>query len=324
MSRRKQGSLFHQINKYMNKELNRIGHSKHEAKLLYRKEAENRGIKWNPAKAPGIYSIKTMEAYKQTAQEFSHWMKKHYPEVKNIKDVERFHTKMYLEQRQEEGKSPWTLSKEMSAFNKIFNHNLTKVECGLQLRSYKDTTRSRLDRDHDRKYNAENYRQQIDFAQAFGVRRESIFGGHYQVKDVSLFRYNERVYVSVIEKGGRYREAPCLERMQATIEKHFPQIPERELTPLNELQTAGKQQFQAIYNTSENYLFDKYTNKIDNHAFRHEYARNLYKELQEQRDQTDEQRDITLYRGYDREILQEVSEALGHSRVSIVVEHYLR
>ncbi|MBT2695430.1 site-specific integrase [Bacillus sp. ISL-55] len=313
MSRRKQGSLFHQINKHMNQNLNRIGQSKHEAKRHYRQECEKRSIQWNPAKAPGIHSIKTMEAYKQTAQEFSHWMKKHYPEVKNIQDVERQHTKMYLEERQERGKSPWTVSKDMSAFNKIFNHNLTKQECGLQLRSYRDAERSRVNREHDRKYNPENYRQQIDFAKAFGVRRESIYRGNYQVKDVSLYRYDGKIYVSVIEKGGRYREAPCLDRMQATIEQHFPHIPERD--PLT------KEQFQDLYNNSQTYLFDNYTNKIDNHAFRHEYARNLYEELQEQ---APPERDITLYRGYDREILQEVSEALGHSRVSVVVEHYLR
>lgn len=325
MGRRKEGSIFHQINKHINKDLNFIGHSKHEAKQYYRQECEARGIQWNPAKAPGIYSVKTMEAYKQTAQEFSHWMKQHHPEVRTFQQIERHHTKMYLEERQERGLSPWTVSKDMSAFNKIFNHNLTKAECGLDLRSYKDAHRSREERDHDRKYNPENYRQQIDFANAFGVRRESIINGQYQVKDISLFRHNDRLHCSVIEKGGRYREAPCLKEMQPTIERHFPHIPERELTPLNQeaLQIA-KEQFQTLYQTSETYLFDRYTNKIDNHAFRHEYARNLYQELLNQRDHADPERDITLYRGYDREILQEVSEALGHSRLSVVVEHYLR
>ncbi|MED4885473.1 hypothetical protein P9764_16645 [Bacillus smithii] len=170
-----------------------------------------------------------------------------------------------------------------------------------------------MEREHDIKYNARNYERQIAFARAFGCRRESIVGGQYQVKDISLFRRNNKIYASFIEKGGRYREAPCLASMQPIIEKMFPNIQERE--PLT------KQQFQELYQSSQYYLFDRYTTKIDNHAFRHEYARNLYQELLEQRDNS---REVELYRVYDKEILREVSEALGHSRLSVVVEHYLR
>lgn len=151
-----------------------------------------------------------------------------------------------MQERQSQGKSAWTLSKDMSAFNKIFNHGLTKKEVGLQERSYKQTERSRMERNHDNKFNAKNYERQITFAQAFGCRRESIYGGQYQVKDVSLFRYNDKIYASFIEKGGRYREAPCLASMQSQIEKMFPNIQERE--PLT------KQQFQELYQSSQGYL----------------------------------------------------------------------
>jgi len=312
MGRQKLGSLKYQISQRL-QELNRIGESKHQAKQDYRRACENANLKWNPAKADGIFSYKTMDAYRQSAIEFSSWLKQNHPEIKDINNIKKEHAIAYLRQRQEQGKSAWTISKDMSALNKIFNLNVTKKEAGLRSRSYKDTERSRVSRSHDTKYNAKNYERQIAFARAFGCRRESIVGGQYQVKDVSLFRHNNKIYASLIEKGGRYREAPCLASMQSQIEKMFPNIQERE--PLT------KQQFQELYQSSQGYLFDRYTTKIDNHAFRHEYARNLYQELLEQRDQD---RQEELYRGYNKEVLREVSEALGHSRLSVVVEHYLR
>lgn len=323
MSKQKLGSLKYQITQRL-KGLNRLGESKHQAKEDYKRACATRpGVKYNPAYARGIFSSKTMDAYKQSAMEFSNWFKENHPDIRDINNITKDHTIAYLQQRQTEGKSAWTTSKDMSALNKVFNLHVTKSDAGLRERSYKNTTRSREDRAHDSKYNPKNYEKQIAVSQAFGLRRESIYGGQYQVKDVSLFRnHNDgKLYAAVIEKGGRYREAPCLSSMQPTIERMYPHIQERD--PLT------KEQFQALYHSQGDYLFDKYTTKIDNHAFRHEYARNLYQEimdrrqqeeLQQQRDQAEEQ----LYRGYNRAILEEVSQALGHNRVNVVVEHYLR
>lgn len=312
MGKVKLGSLKYQVTQKLNA-LNRIGESKHQAKQDYRNACESANLKWNPAKADGIFSYKTMDAYRQSALEFSGWLKENHSDVKDINNITREHAISYLQQRQEQGKSAWTTSKDMSALNKVFNLNVSKQEAGLRERSYKNAERSRLERGHDHKFNAKNYERQISFAQAFGCRRESIVGGQYQVKDVSLFKQDGKVFASFIEKGGRYREAPCLSSMQPQIEKTFPDIQERE--------SLTKQQFQELYQSSKDYLFDRYTTKIDNHAFRHEYARNLYQELLEQRDQ---ERQEALYRGYNKEVLREVSEALGHSRLSVVVEYYLR
>jgi len=314
LGRQKLGSLTYQIKQRM-QDLNRIGESKHQAKYDYRNHCDSKNIGWNPAKANGIFSYKTMDSYRQSAIEFSSWLKENYPDIRNINNITREHSIAYLQHRQDDGKSAWTVSKDMSALNKVFNLNVTKKDAGLRERSYKQSTRSREDRAHDGKYNPKNYERQITFSKAFGLRRESIYGGQYQVKDVSLFRNQNdgKLYVSVIEKGGRYREAPCLASMQPQIEKIYPHIPERD--PLT------KEQFQALYQSQGDYLFDRYTTKIDNHAFRHEYARNLYQEIANQQQ---DQGQVKLYRGYNEQILREVSQALGHNRVSVVVEHYLR
>jgi site-specific recombinase XerC len=312
MAKQKHGSLIYQFNQRM-KELDRIGESKHEAKQNYRQACERAHVPWNPAKADGIFAHKTWDAYKQSSMQFGAWLKETHREIKKINQIERSHVKEYLLQRQRENKSAWTISKDMSALNKVLNYDLNKREIGLNVRSYKHTERSRVDREHDKRYNPENYRDQILFAKAFGCRRESIVGGQYQVKELSLFKHEDKLYCSLIEKGGRYREAPCLAKYQSDIEKLYPNIQERD--PMR------KQEFKQMYQSSAETLFDRYTTKIDNHAYRHEYAKELY---QEKLDQPDSEQAAALYRGYDKKIIQVVSQALGHNRLSVVVEHYLR
>lgn len=290
-----------------------IGESKHHAKQAYKEYCKNNNIKYNPSKTIGIYSIKTADAYRQTVSEFGEWLKSNKSEVWSTKDltnINRDTVKEYLQHR-DKACSAYTVSKDMSALNKVLNLDLSKKECNLQERSYKNITRSREDKLHDKQYNADNYKEQILIAQSFGLRRESIVGGDYQIKDVSLFsRYGE-VYCSVIEKGGRYREAPCLAEYKEHVQETF-NIQERE--------SLSKQEFIELYNTSDNLLFDSYTTKIDNHAFRAEYAQALYNQLLEENYYPNS----VNYRGYVKDALQEVSQALGHNRLSVVVEHYLR
>lgn len=63
--------------------------------------------------------------------------------------------------------------------------------------------------------------------------------------------------------------------------------------------------------------------KIDNHAFRAQFARERYEELVQQKQE--QGREIMRdYRGFDKECLGQVSLDLGHNRLSVVVEHYMR
>lgn len=76
-------------------------------------------------------------------------------------------------------------------------------------------------------------------------------------------------------------------------------------------------------NSNQGCLFDKYTKKIDNHAFRAQYARERYEELIQQKRERGE-KILKNYKGCDRDCLSQVSQDLGHNRINVVVEHYLR
>jgi hypothetical protein len=321
MGRQKIGSLIYQLTERL-KSLQRFGQSKHTAKAAYRRKQEAHGEKWNPAFAEGIYSYNTYYAYKQTAVEFANWAKKELPGVKRVDCFTKEHIIKYLQERQTTGKSAYTVSKDMSALNKTFNFGICKKEAGLKTRSYKDVTRSRLERQNDKKYNPRNYTKQIIFAKASGCRRESVLGGKYQVAACSFWRDSRgNVFVSLIEKGGKFRNAPILEKYKMEIEKMVPKIPTR-----TQYQSLAMEafRFKELYRKSgQECLFSKYTKKIDNHAFRAEYARERYSELIQQKRSLGEEI-LKNYRMYDREILHLLSKSLGHDRISVVVEHYLR
>jgi site-specific recombinase XerD len=66
-----------------------------------------------------VYShIKTYSAYIQTAMELACWIKNRHPEIKKINEINKEHAIQYLQARQTEGKSAYTITKDVSAINK--------------------------------------------------------------------------------------------------------------------------------------------------------------------------------------------------------------
>ena len=107
------------------------------------------------------------------------------------------------------------------------------------------------------------------------------------------------ISITVKEKGGKVRNALVLEKFRDELTKKI-NLLEKE-------------------RGSTSRLFDKYTSRIDNHAFRAEYARELYTELIEKKEF-----DKADFYGKDKETVCIVSQNLGHERPEIVVQHYFR
>jgi integrase len=296
---------------------NRFGQSKHEAKQAargaYLKEHGNlKG--YNPSKVDGIFSINTMESYRQTAREFAIWAADNG--CKNANKITRDMAGRYLQERQAEGKSMWTISKDMAAINKLFKYDLTKAELGLQSRSLKEVTRSRNATANDKR-DFSRYKDQITFAKATGCRRQSI--KKVKPEDCICNAQGKVVAVRLTEKGGKTRTAPVLNKyknkLTEVVDKHS---------------NPGKP------------LFDTYDSHIDNHAFRSEYATALLQQLENEKavgaelcgGDFDPHTLVNLrgrdaetdapYRGHDRDICGMVSGALGHNRLCVIFESYIR
>lgn len=298
-------------------EMKRFGESKHEAKEKSKKEyfSAHGSLKgYNPARVEGIFSLRTMQTYRQTAREFSLWAAAR--DCKNANKITRKILGMYLQERQQKGISPSTVSKDMAALNKMYGYALTKKELNLSVRKKDEFTRSRRLTDNDKR-NFSKYKDQISFAKATGCRRQSVL----KVKPSDFLRNSkgEVIAVTVTEKGGKTRTAPVLNKYKS------------QLTDIVNKATSGDKP-----------IFNEYDSHIDNHAFRAQYASALLAQLEAERwagkplcgGDFDTATLINLrgndgkstlpYRGHDRDIVAMVSGALGHNRLCVVFDNYIR
>jgi len=292
--------------------LNCYGQSKYQAK----QESYKQG---NKGKVKGIYSKKTMQDYKQVAEQFQSWSKTKGYNFKSLADVSDSHILQYLTERQAQGKSSWTISKDLSALNKIFNKNITKKDSGLRSRKNSDIKNNRGLGNNYRSSIYKKNKELTDFISATGIRRQSVT----VINPSNAIRDKVGVVIgfSVIEKGGKHRNCYVIkgkqEAVTSFVNKHLSQ--------------KGNQPF-----------WTKVDKNLNTHWYRAEYARTLYNDLitanNHRQDYFEGYRDTfvnsqrlaqatdghgQITKGYDTEALAVVSQNLGHNRIDVVYSNYL-
>lgn len=288
-ARKERGSLNYQLHQRM-EQMKCLGESRHQAKAEYKQMV---GHNKTHNKTVGMHSHKTYDAYKSSCKVFTNFLKEQCQEVKNINDIDDAHVKKFIEYRAEQGYSAHTYSKDLAALNKIFNTDIKKADCDVANRSYKTIENNREYKEHHDKINFNNYKSEIIMVQATGMRRSSMTE---ITKD--SFKYDSHgtpTHVHLTEKGGRERDAEIREEYREHV---------REI-----VESAGSGR-----------VFEHIPNRLPTHRFRQEYATKLYEEKIKKLENTE---DREQFRGYDREVLREVSENLGHNREDVVVYHYL-
>ena len=217
--------------------------------------------------------------------------------------------------------SAYTHSKDLSAINKILDTRYTVKEFGLPQRSYMFVGNNRGFAIRDTSDALRN-REQLDFVRATGIRRESIA----TITPAQAIRDSQGQVIGfhVTEKGGRERNAVVIEQERVRI---------TELVNQREQET-GKNI--PMFNTVDS--------NANPHFARREYAQQLYSDLrqasEQERDyyagmrdtfinQANYERAISRYsketiKGYERDVLAEVSQNLGHNRIDVVLYHYLQ
>lgn len=266
-----------------------IGTSRHKAKQ------ENGG------QSDKIHSIGTADNYRKSINNFGNWLRDNKPEIwatKDLSSVDKSVANEYLQYQRDRGLKSASISRDLAAINKVLNLDLSKKDAGIEKRSIYDIKRSRNETNSRLTDSMrESNREQILMAQATGCRRASMTKlekEHFIIDKQSGLP----VGVYLTEKGGKERVAPILREYQQAVgeilDSKAPGCP----------------------------LFDSYSSRIDNHSFRAEYAEKRYQEITEQYELMG--REIKEdYRGYDPDILREVSQNLGHNRLDVVEEHYI-
>ena len=295
-----------------------IGQSKKDDRDAFRDGDKSR----DPSQK--IYSYETKHTYLKQTIAGAKWIKANCENIRTLDDV-RAHLGDYFAAKNDAW-SASTRTTVVSAFAKLYGITAPELreELGLpeRERSYKDVTRSRSDAARDYGFSEEKNSDLIDFARSTGLRRselETVRGSDLREKSNGDFE----IYVK--GKGGRERYAPVIgdaDRVARVVE-------------MCRAADKGK-------------VFERVHSHADIHSYRRDYATEIYEsrarsfaDCKADPFYNQEHRNSDGSRGgYDRDsvyhfrdgsggwldkkAMRAASEALGHSRISVVGEHYIK
>ena len=313
-------STMEQMIKNLNSKM-ALGKSRHLAKNQvkeeYQRTHDEQKMSAVAVRVDTIHSIKTREAYQEHCTHFIEYCQNELGKGKYtpLEKLEQY-AKDYLAMREEQGKSLYTLKAEKAALGKLYGHEIDyKFN---QARTIERITRSRDVKENkmDKHFSEKRNKDLIAICKGTGGRREDIG----KLTPQNFFTDDKGgLWVKFEQsKGGRDRVAPVLPDYQ--------------------------EQIKAIIQAKEPHekLFDKVHGGADIHAYRRDYAQSLYRLVCEdsvrQREYASHYAERpkgvydTYYARGERETafrglkdnLYIVSQALGHNRLSVTVNHYLK
>lgn len=262
-----------------------------------------------------IYSHQTAHMYNRECQRFAEYVREHSPDGRNTSlEAARPYATEYIQMRANDPNiSAYTVKMQASALGKLYDCKST--EFGYTgVRHREDITRSRErmvisektgkeilnPRTNAGHFSESRNRDIVEFARGTGLRRSELS----ELRGNQLVERDGRYYLDVTGKGGKERFAPvCGEHTQEIVER---------------CREAGN-----------NRVWDKVPAHMDVHHYRSQYATAMYKDLARERDDIPKSdryccRNDLKGVWYDKQAMKEVSEALGHNRISVIAEHYLR
>lgn len=272
---------------------------------------ESRGAAKERARAAGeklwgfttgkIHAYKTRQGYQEHVLNLVNWSRETHC-IKRLVDLDARAdelTSAYLLLMKEEGKSPYTLQKIRCAFRLFFANRTLADSVALPKRTRVTITRSRGPKKHDRYFQPANWQPLLTFLLATGLRRDEVKRLKVaHILDVHPDTGVPSVYVEN-GKGGKSRLVEVL--------------PGREEDVLLLKKDRREQEL----------VFPRIPQHLDVHSYRRAFAQALY--LYHAPGRTLPPLTGKLRKAdYDRDAAKKVTYALGHNRVDVVLNHYLR
>lgn len=293
-----------------------------------------------------IFSFNTYQTYWKHTKYFVKWIQKVHPECTTLKSAQK-HVNEWLQSRVNEGLSAYTIQTEAKALGKLYGINQNHPDYFKPpKRERAEITRSRGDRVRDKHFSKENNAELIKFCQGTGLRRhelgalkgrdlvtkEQIQAQIVHLESKSGLSADEKsqlkilqdtkyfkaeYYTRTVGKGGRERISPI-------VGKNVEQIVER----IRETPPDAK-------------VWQHVNSNADIHSYRSDYAVTIYKEYaREIKDIPYDRVNKGTGRPYqsgvyvcrkdesgkklDKEAMLICSKALGHNRIEVVANNYIR
>jgi integrase len=273
-----------------------IGQSRFQAKQAQR--AASAEVGWTVSTGR-IHSHTTRKVYQQQVLAFINWARTTHGITRLAWLDERADglVTQYLTAHVAAGRSAYTLQTERAALRLFFGDWSLAARVSIPRRTRMTITRSRGPASHDRHFQPANWQAHIRFAQACGLRRAEL--RDLRVRDVYAASEGT-LFVHVKNgKGGKAREVPVLPGHEEDV-----------LTVVR-----GRAPHEKV--------FDHIPRHMDVHSYRRDSAQQRY--LNHTAGQALPAVEGRLRRGaYDPAATQQVSWALGHNRLDVVLRHYLR
>jgi integrase len=273
-----------------------IGRSRFQAKQAQRAATPEMGWTVSTGK---IHSHTTRKVYQQHVLAFINWARTQHGITRLAWLDQRADelVSQYLTEHVVANRSAYTLQTERAAQRLFFGDWSLAASVGIPTRTRRTITRSRGPAGHDRHFQPAHWQAHIRFSQACGLRRAEL--RDLRVRDVYADD-DGTLFVHVKHgKGGKVREVPVL--------------PGHEQDVLTIVQ--GRDPHEKV--------FDHIPRHMDVHCYRRDSAQQRY--LQHTARVALPPVERRLRRGdYDTAAVQQVSWALGHNRLDVVLRHYLR
>ena len=296
-----------------------------------------------------IYSLNTYKSYWKHTKYFIKYIKEKHPECTTLKSARKY-VNEWLQVRVDQGLSAWTVQLEAKAMGKLYGispdgENYFKPP----KRNREDIKRSRGDRVRDRHFSKTNNDELIKFCRGTGLRRKEL--QELRGKDL-VSREQIEAEISQLESVPVEQRAPSVTKRLEMLQdaRMFPEgwfIHVRNgkggrerLSPI--IGKNAEQIIERIAGTpAEEKVWQHIHNSADIHGYRGDYATAIYKaHAREIKDipydrvngGTKKRYQSQVYvcrkdeagKKLDREAMLICSKALGHNRISVVADNYIR
>lgn len=296
MGHKNKKSLTRQIQEIYQGKL-RVGQSKYEDKIA-------------DISKDYIYSYSTFKTYMKEANYFATYCKEKH-KCKTIDQCKPYISE-WMQSRSD--LSPYTQKLDVAALAKLYGVSAENLGIETPERKRNAITRSRGVKKRDSHFSEKKNADIVLFCKCTGLRRSELAAvrGNMLTTD-----YKGRICINItgnMAKGGRPRKAPIIGDIDRIIE--------------------------MMNDAGSNKVFQKVPSNMDVHSYRAEYATSIYKMMARpissipydrvNRNGKRYQSQVYVCRSdqkgkkYDKIAMLEASKALGHNRINVVGEHYLR
>lgn len=296
-NRVKLGSLTRQIQERFDSKL-AIGESKYKAKK-------------DGTANEKIYSWQTYKSYMKQANEFTRYCKEKH-QCRTLDEC-RTYVDEWLKNGIDRGLSAYTQKLNACSLAKLYSCSSSDFNVKTDVRHRANIIRSRGEKVRDKHFSEEKNKELVEFCKSTGLRREEL-----KCLTGDKLIYEDGVYKIVVNrgsKGGRPRKVPVIGNVGLVVN--------------------------LMKNTGHNKVFEKVKSGADIHSYRSNYATSLYKSIARKIEDIPfdkinkgtgraYQSEVYVCRvdlkgvKFDKVAMLEVSRALGHNRISVIAEHYLK